>query len=54
MVGVEGLVKQCYCRDTEQEMADMTASANPFARPAIKVSQMIPDRNIIFSEHQSK
>jgi len=24
-------------RDTEQEMADMTKSANPFGRPATKV-----------------
>ena len=23
------------CRDTEQEMADMTTSANPFARPSL-------------------
>ena len=30
--------KQSGCRDTEQEMADMTTSANPFARPATKVS----------------
>ena len=47
MVGVESLVKQCFCRDTEQEMADMTASANPYARPAIKVFEMILDRNLI-------
>ena len=35
---VEIPVRQSGCRDTEQEMADMTRSANPFARPATKVS----------------
>jgi len=41
LVGVKcaagtGMVNPEY-RDTEQEMADMTTSANPFARPATKV-----------------
>ena len=32
-----GNVHIYICRDTEQEMADMATSSNPFARPAMKV-----------------